>query len=390
MPFDLKRAVGRNLRSGRAAPNLPEDVRKVQTLLRLAHQVAGSPRHLISADGVAGPETIEAVAEFQQSRWVSADGVVEPDGATWKVLTQIASNPVSQVLREGDTSKSDPFTILFIANPALEMPWNSGTFGVDPVTYDQQAFNTCVGYALDCLFGNLPGQRERLLADPAISAKVRVISVFRVGLTAEDQNALVAEDGVSNLLVARRGVFAQFIANLGLQADVVYAISQSASHTRASSWFTSDNDAGPGIDFVLDGVTRSHRFYNLTPGTVAIHTTARSLTPLHEFGHALSSYTNGAIVDLYVDNGPALNNKRGRPIPGQFATYSGDVLEADTSRAGIGYPSGWQSFHCELLDTESPAVMDNYFLASAGSEVCQHDKITREFLRDRLLAKLYR
>ncbi len=141
----------------------------------------------------------------------------------------------------------------------------------------------------------------------------------------------------------------------------------------------------------MNGVTRQHRHNNLIPGTVAIHATSRSLTALHEFGHALSSYTNGSVVDLYVDSSAGLNNKRGRPIPPDFANYNGATMAADTVRDGLGYPAGWQSYHCELIDPTVPAIMDDYWLAGSGiPEHCQHDRITRAFLRDRLLAKINR
>ena len=303
----------------------------------------------------------------------------------------MANAPVIQTIRPGDTSKPDPFTIVIVSNPALEAPWNSGTFVIDPITSNQAAFDGCVRYIDDSLFGNLPGQRETFLADPAILPKLRVVSLFVTGLAAADANALVGQDGVSNLLVARRKVFAPFLAAFGYQADVAYAISASATHTRASAWFTTDDDTRPGVGFTLDGVAFSHRFYNIIPGTVALPVNSTSLTALHEFGHAFSSYTNGAVVDLYADSGPGLNNKRERPAPATFANYDGTVMASDPNRGGLGYPGNWQSNHCELLDPTVPAVMDNYWLASDGvPEHCQHDRITRQFLRDRILAKLSR
>jgi hypothetical protein len=51
---------------------------------------------------------------------------------------------------------------------------------------------------------------------------------------------------------------------------------------------------------------------------VAIHVQCHSLTALHEFGHALSSYTNGSITDRYVDSDPAVNNKHGHSYPLRF------------------------------------------------------------------------
>src|SRR5438445_3891970 len=96
--------------------------------------------------------------------------------------------PVEKVLRAG-AKKMNPFTIVIVANPALETPWNSGTFVVDPVTSNQSAFDACAQYILDALFGKLPNQREALLADPTIDPHVRVISLFVPGLPAQDPNA---------------------------------------------------------------------------------------------------------------------------------------------------------------------------------------------------------
>jgi hypothetical protein len=310
-----------------------EVVTEPEVCRQTASPPAATTRWLV-ADHRSTPRPSDARPEVtvpQRSRWVSAEDLHDRSTAT---RSERGSNPpkaVTKVLQGGDGSKSDPFTILFVANPALEMPWNSGVFGIDPVISNQSAFDVCVQYALDCLLGDLPGQLERFLANPSIGPRLRVLSIFEPGLVAADQNALVAQDGVSNLLVARRQVFVPYVTARGYQADVVFAISGSPSHDRASAWFTSDNDAGPGpgLDFTMDGVTASHRFYNLIPGTVAMHTSTRALTPLHEFSHAVSSYTNWAVVDLYVDSQAALNNKRGRPIPEQFANYSSVLTRSD-------------------------------------------------------------
>ncbi|MGH7174555.1 MAG: hypothetical protein ACRELF_17750 [Gemmataceae bacterium] len=94
-----------------------------------------------------------------------------------------ATKPVTKVLRKG-TKKPNPFTIVLVANPALETPWKSGTFAADPMTANQAAFDACTQYILDALFGTLPNQREALLADPTITANVRVVSLFVPGLPA--------------------------------------------------------------------------------------------------------------------------------------------------------------------------------------------------------------
>jgi hypothetical protein len=177
----------------------------------------------------------------------------------------------------------------------------------------------------------------------------------------------------------------------GLHADVAFAVSASPTHNRASAWFTSDDDSRGGVPFTLDGVSLSHRYYCLIPGTVALPADSKSITALHEFGHALSSYTNGGVTDLYVNSNPALNVKQGRPIPIVFGQYNGANFLSDQTRDGLGYPPSWQSYHCELINPAIPAVMDDYWLAATGvPEQCEHDKITRQFLLDRLRAKTMR
>jgi len=110
---------------------------------------------------------------------------------------------------------------------------------------------------------------------------------------------------------------------------------------------------------------------------------------VHEFSHALSSYSNDGIVDLYTDSPVDVNNLRGRPIPPAFRTYNGMVCACDPIRDSLGYPPSWQSYHCELNAPGFPAVMDNYFTA-APPESCEHDRITCQFLQDRMVAKIGR
>lgn len=177
--------------------------------------------------------------------------------------------PDIRVIRPGNTSKTNPFTVCVVANPALEAPWRTGQFMVDPIASQQNIFNTSVAYIERALFGMLPNQAEQFLGDASIAPGVRMISVFVQGLSPADANSLVAQDAASNILVARRTAFNPFLAQHGLQAAVIYAISASQTHTRASAWFTSDDDAGPGTPFTLDGITLHHRHNALIPGTIA-------------------------------------------------------------------------------------------------------------------------
>ncbi len=289
--------------------------------------------------------------------------------------------------------KTNPFTIAIVANPVLETPWRSSTVLVDPIIGQLAAFQAAAAYIDSSLFGGLPGQREAVLADPSIFHATRVISLYDDAVPTDVAHALVAQDGSSNTLIARRAVFNGFLAqyaSFNITADVVYAVSASATHTRASAWFASDDDGRPGVPFILDGSSYFHRYYSRIPGTIAIPATATSLTALHEFGHAISSYSNGMIVDLYVDSNVGLNNKVGRPIPTDFCDYDATIYASDSIRDGLGYPSPWSSYHCGLIDPACPAVMDDYWRSPSGSVTCKHDEVTRRFILDRVMAKANR
>lgn len=300
------------------------------------------------------------------------------------------------VVRKAGAAKVDPFTICIVANPALEAPWKSGLFQRDPMMTARPAFDGAAQYIEDCLYGSVPGIQEQLLNDPAIAPAVRLLSIWDPAAPVNSANALVGLDGVSNILVARRSVMKAFVSGYqvggtAINADVIYAVSAATSHTRASAWFTSDDDTRPGVPFTLDGAALVHRYYNDVPGTIAIHSSCADITPLHEFQHAISSYSNGAIVDLYVDSSPAVNCKTGRPIPAKFSAYDSTTYSSDSTRDGLVYPRGWKSYHCELIDARFPAVMDDYYRASTRNPLdCQNDRITRQFVLDRIRAKLAR
>lgn len=65
---------------GQGGVNKPEDVARVQALLDARGFDPGP------ADGVVGPRTIGAIADFQKRFLRSADGRVDPDGRTWREL----------------------------------------------------------------------------------------------------------------------------------------------------------------------------------------------------------------------------------------------------------------------------------------------------------------
>src|SRR5262249_44237619 len=158
---------------------------------------------------------------------------------------------------------------------------------------------------------------------------------------------LVGEFG-AEIVEPRRDSIAAFMKSHGIVADVVYALTASSTHQRASAWFTSDDAARGGVAFTVDGNPFTHRFFNTVPGTVALPISSTSMTGLHEFGHAASSFTDGKVVDQYVDSSPDLNVKSGRPIPAAFGTLNATNYNSDLVRDGLGYPAGWTSYHPAL------------------------------------------
>ena len=113
-----------------------------------------------------------------------------------------------------------------------------------------------------------------------------------------------------------------------VSADVSFAITGSATHTRSSAFGTTDDPNKPGVSYTYDGGTRRHGHFASIPGTVALSVTAGRITPLHEFGHAASDWDNGLIDDLYVDALLSVSdvNKKARAkstdsVPAAFANY---------------------------------------------------------------------
>jgi hypothetical protein len=306
---------------------------------------------------------------------------------------QITSETI--IWRPGDPTRKDAFFILVINNPALERPWTSGNFVPDMVggagSADRALFMNSARYVVDNLFGNTPGQAEKLLSDSPYANKIKVASMYVRGLAPGNATALIGEEDFTGtgMLVARRDVVPALLRNLNVNPDIVFIISNSPINSRASAWWTTDNDERPGDPFTYDGQRLFHRYFHTIPGMAALHTTSDALTAAHEFGHAFSSYTNGAITDLYVDGDPAFNRKTGRPIPDVFATYNGVAYASDKERDGLGYPPDWISYHPALVDPTQPALMDNFYF-SDGFVASKHDRITKRYILDRIEAKVFR
>ncbi len=304
----------------------------------------------------------------------------------------------SEVIKwqDGDKAKANPVFIVALNNIALERPGGSGNFVPDLVGFGGQSadkikFTDSAEFIFRSIFGKPSKQAERLLMDSPHASKIRFWSIYVWGLAPNASTSLVEERDLegSAIISPRRGAIPTYLQYIGIDPDIVFVVSNSPTHTRASAYGTTDDDARGGVPFTYDGSALVHRYFHRIPGMAAIHTTAYALTAAHEFGHAFSSYTNGFITDLYVDGAAAFNRKVGRPIPTSFANYSGQIYKSDPTRDGLNYPAGWQSYHSELVDPTRPALMDNYWLTQDPMQ-CKHDLLTKKYILDRVAAKVSR
>lgn len=331
-----------------------------------------------------------------------------PLGAATLRLTSIsgsASNSVNTTISSGSPqnvkilqpgeNKTDPYTIVFIANPGIESASGS-TFTPDPVLTNRPGYHNVVAHS----FQNLFGVAEDLLRQNNIDSRMRLISIFDTTRPANSANSLAHEVPDSNLMETRRSILAPFLATYGLIADMVFVIHGSTTHTRATAWFTTDDSTRPGTNYTYDNVARTHGHFPRIPGSAAIPLSVdpSGLTIIHEFGHAASDFVNGKISDLYNDGGNGTGfsvNKKFRPVatdpvPVNFATYEGTTFASDPVRDSLGYPTGWKSYHPSLIDSTRPNLMDNYWLASDDPQLCRFDELSYVWFRDRLNAKLSR
>lgn len=77
---------------GQGGVNRAQDVGIVQYLLNRAGVKRGIPKMQIDVDGVAGPQTVAALKEFQAAFCKTVDGIVYPNSETITMLHQVAGN----------------------------------------------------------------------------------------------------------------------------------------------------------------------------------------------------------------------------------------------------------------------------------------------------------
>lgn len=303
-----------------------------------------------------------------------------------------------RILNDG-ALKLRPFTIAFVANPAIES-LAGGVFTADPILSNRTGYHDVVVHCLQNLFG----VTEDVLRLNDIDAQMRFVSIFDSTKPAIAANALARESPSIGYMLPRRDVLAAFLANFGVVADIVMVIHGSTTRFLASAFPTTDDGSGTSSIFGYDAVTHKHGHFPSIPGSCAlsVHMLTTGITVLHEFMHAVADVSNGDMPDLYNDTGAGIFNinKKFRvmgippappipPVPGQFAFFNGVSFASDLTRDGIGYDLTWLSYHCQLIDPSRPNVMDNYWLG-APPQQCRLDRISYAFVTDRLKAKLSR
>src|SRR5262245_44227129 len=110
--------------------------------------------------------------------------------------------------QDGDTTKPDPLFILVINNIALERPLDSNNFVADMSTgskAEKKLFSKTAEYIKKNLFGELPGQAEKLLADSPHRQKIKFWSIYVWGLAANDASSLVESTDSKGVMPFDRG-----------------------------------------------------------------------------------------------------------------------------------------------------------------------------------------
>jgi hypothetical protein len=309
------------------------------------------------------------------------------------VMVSSGAPEVRRTLFTGRPSATPPYTFVFAATPALQRETGGGV-DTDPVTTNRAAYHDVVRHCI----ANLCEVTESLLRESDLESNIRFVSIFDSASTVDAASALVRRLS-PNLIEPMRDRMNGFVGRYWEDPDIVYAVTASTTHTRASARFTTDDNNRPGTTFTYDGTSFTHRRYTTTPGSAAISTLMdqTGLTSIHEFCHAASDFNNGMVIDLYVDGtrtGLVVNKKlrvnATDAIPNSFGTYNGTSFDSDQNRDGLGYPSTWRSFHPAQLDTARPNLMDNYWLAATQVQACRLDGLTFEWFLDRLRTKILR
>ena len=300
----------------------------------------------------------------------------EPGGATENVLLH---GPNANV----------PFRLVFIANPFLR---ERGRVRRDPIIANPAFFRKQLTFALNDLFERSP---KEFFSESSIRKGFRVSALFDSALRnmklkdVPEELVLCMRRRIGSkfkIEASRRRVLA-FLAHHNTWADVAVVFSGASSAT-PTAWFGTDNYARGGVPFEFDGRQYLHSFYSAIQGVIAF--SRRPVRPFefrHEFLHASSSFNSGQILDEYdlstafpepgVDTPFAINKKLTGPVE-PFANYSNKAY------AGVSLGSGSKRRFVPAQAGVAPCIMNRL------SPNPKFDKLIRDFMRDRFVARLSR
>ena len=312
----------------------------------------------------------------------AADIAVDrPDGTrTESVNINVQAAAADRVLWTGSTTSVPPYTLLFLANPAVER--RNGTVVRDPIQTARPAYHRAVADAIGHLFG---GSESLLLP---YAADIWIVSRFAPAPVAA-ASALVSQHPGGEAWSEEARVAAH-LATIGQTVDHCFVVFRSTTHSRDTTTAAQENPHSGGRTYTFDARTGHHLRVSSVPGTTALSTPTDPVTALHEFLHGMEE-----LIDLYVDTAPAAaatNRKRRASAhvarPAAYATLDGIPYRTDPARDGLGY-GRWLSYHAELVDRRRPNVMDDYFRADTALR-CRLDLLSLRLARDRLEIKLRR
>lgn len=361
-----------------------------------------------------------------------------------KISTNFGIDPLYDY--DVDPVPEHPYTILFVANPKV-CKRMSGSFPTrtkfeaevdthrndennyddDPIMKDKKLFYRTVDRTLHSF------ENDEVLGRPEIWSCVRVVTIFNADIAdtadqigansgnmrhlgfAEAYQTNIPENEIvfENLLVPLahthsfiRNKWGEYQDQLKKQIqfkeiDVIYIISANENYTRASAMYSDKPNGKIYSSSTPKVLTVTHDKYTDAPGLVALNAlTAWQKTYIHEFGHAMSAFQNGAIIDEYMDYNetsvepspelqavnrlerkvpndpiPAPNH----PIPSVFTEYKKFTYHSDRD-----HPSAletWKSYFPQRCSKYIYCTMDRTY----GEY--QFDPLISDFMYDRLMVK---
>ena len=214
--------------------------------------------------------------------------VLRPDGVQSELTPCVVTGAqAAQTTINPGASKAAPFTIVLIANPVVER--RNGTLVADPIQTRRLSFHRVVADVIRSLFG-----RSETLLHPFLY-DIRIVARF-----APDTGTLahaLCKQSAGGVMEPVQDRITNYLASLGISADICYVVYQSTRYTRESSLCTDDDVSIPGKVFLYDGAAHWHRRTCTSPGVICQNVPMDDpATPLHEFMHAAGAWGQGEVA----------------------------------------------------------------------------------------------